>query len=174
MPETIRCPNCQRLLQIQEVHLGDEVRCPSCQQVFTSSRPAPPQRPVPSAAPPSEERPSRPRRADRGDSLDFEREERYGDEDDEDYRNGAPHRGGTILTLGILGLVFSCCPLAGWIFGGYAMSMGNEDLRRMARGTMDRSGQGMTQAGKILGLIAVILATFSCIGYGFSRLGGIR
>jgi hypothetical protein len=170
MAETIRCPNCQRMLQIQEVHLGDEVRCPSCQQVFTSSRPSPPPRPVPSDAPPSEVRPPRPRR----DSLDFEREERYYDEEEEEYRRTVPHRGGVILTLGILGLVFSCCPLAGWIFGGYAMSMGNEDLLRMARGSMDRSGQGMTQAGKILGLIAVILASFSCIANLFFKMGGLR
>lgn len=35
--------------------------------------------------------------------------------------------------------------------------MGNNDLREMAAGRMDRSGQGMTQAGKICGMIGVIL-----------------
>lgn len=63
----------------------------------------------------------------------------------------APHRGGLILALGILGLV--CC----FICGIVAWVMGNNDLREMAAGRMDRSGQGMTQAGKICGMISVIL-----------------
>jgi hypothetical protein len=62
-----------------------------------------------------------------------------------------PHRGGLILALGILGLV--CCFICGII----AWVMGNSDLREMAAGRMDPSGQGMTQAGKICGMISVIL-----------------
>ncbi len=61
-----------------------------------------------------------------------------------------PHRGGVILTLGILGIV--CCFICGII----AWVMGNSDLREMAAGRMDRSGQGLTQAGKICGMISVI------------------
>jgi uncharacterized membrane protein len=62
-----------------------------------------------------------------------------------------PHRGGTILALGIVGLV--CCFICGII----AWVMGNNDLKEMAAGRMDPSGQGMTQAGKICGMISVIL-----------------
>ena len=62
-----------------------------------------------------------------------------------------PHRGGLILALGILGLV--CCFICGII----AWVMGNSDLKEMAAGRMDPSGQGMTQAGKICGMISVIL-----------------
>jgi uncharacterized membrane protein YidH (DUF202 family) len=62
-----------------------------------------------------------------------------------------PHRGGIILTLGILGIV--CCFICGII----AWVMGNSDLREMAAGRMDRSGEGLTQAGKICGMISVIL-----------------
>jgi hypothetical protein len=36
--------------------------------------------------------------------------------------------------------------------------MGNADLREMNAGTMDPSGRGLTQAGKICGMIGVILA----------------
>jgi hypothetical protein len=36
--------------------------------------------------------------------------------------------------------------------------MGNNDLRQMAAGTMDRSGEGLTRAGKICGMVGVILA----------------
>jgi hypothetical protein len=62
-----------------------------------------------------------------------------------------PHRGGLILALGILGLV--CCFICGII----AWVMGNNDLKEMAAGRMDSSGQGLTQAGKICGMISVIL-----------------
>ena len=62
-----------------------------------------------------------------------------------------PHRGGLILALGILGLV--CCFICGII----AWVMGSNDLKEMAARRMDTSGQGLTQAGKICGMISVIL-----------------
>ena len=62
-----------------------------------------------------------------------------------------PHRGTLILVLGILSLVV-CGPLgiAAWI-------MGSSDLKEMDAGTMDPSGRGQTQGGKICGMIACIL-----------------
>ena len=60
-----------------------------------------------------------------------------------------------ILVFGILGLVI-CLP-----FGIVALVMGNGDLAAMREGTMDASGQGLTQAGKICGIISVVLA---CLG----------
>lgn len=62
-----------------------------------------------------------------------------------------PHRGTTILVLGILGLVV-CGPL-----GIVAWVMGSGDLKEMQAGRMDPSGEGMTKAGKICGMIATIL-----------------
>jgi len=62
-----------------------------------------------------------------------------------------PHRGGLILALGILGLV--CCFICGII----AWVMGSNDLKEMSAGRMDAAGQGLTQAGKICGMISVIL-----------------
>lgn len=62
-----------------------------------------------------------------------------------------PHRGAVVLTLGILGLLL--CAILGII----AWVMGNHDLRMMAAGQMDPSGRGLTQAGKICGMIATIL-----------------
>jgi len=35
--------------------------------------------------------------------------------------------------------------------------MGNSDLREMAAGRMDRSGEGLTTAGRICGMVGVIL-----------------
>jgi hypothetical protein len=70
-----------------------------------------------------------------------------------------PHRGTTILVLGILGLVL-CGPLgiAAWI-------MGNGDLREMNAGTMDPSGRGNTNAGRICGIIATILTILALLGF---------
>ena len=62
-----------------------------------------------------------------------------------------PHRGVVILVLGILGLV--CCFICGII----AWVMGSGDLREMDAGRMDPSGRGLTQAGKICGIISVVL-----------------
>jgi hypothetical protein len=62
-----------------------------------------------------------------------------------------PHRGGLILALGILGLV--CCFICGII----AWVMGSNDLKEMAASRMDPSGQGLTQAGKVCGMVSVIL-----------------
>ena len=66
-----------------------------------------------------------------------------------------PHRGGLVLTLGILGLaVCVICGIIAWV-------MGKNDLREIAAGTMDPSGRGLTNAGKMCGMISVILA---CVG----------
>ena len=62
-----------------------------------------------------------------------------------------PHRGVMMLVFGILGIVLCV------IFGILAWVMGNADLREMDAGRMDPTGRGMTQAGKILGIISVAL-----------------
>ena len=66
----------------------------------------------------------------------------------------APHRGVVILIMGIL--AWMVCPL----FGIVSWVMGNTDLAEMRAGRMDRSGEGMTQIGKILGMISLILNVF--------------
>jgi len=63
-----------------------------------------------------------------------------------------PHRGTAVLVLGILGL--AVCPICGII----AWAMGSKDMREMRAGCMDRSGEGMTRAGYICGMISVIVA----------------
>jgi len=73
----------------------------------------------------------------------------------------APHRGTLVLVLGILGIL--CCFICGivaWVFA-------NTDLREMDAGRMDPSGRGLTQAGKICGIIGVVLAI---LGLGFWML----
>ena len=69
------------------------------------------------------------------------------------------------MVLGIVGLAVClfgsfCCGIfgiAGCVCGIIAWVMANKDLREMAAGTMDPTGRGMAQAGKICGIISVIL-----------------
>ena len=79
-----------------------------------------------------------------------------------------PHRGTLILVLGILGLVV-CAPvaIAAWV-------MGSGDLKEIDAGTMDPSGRGITNAGKICGIIGTILLIvgllifIACFVFGFA------
>ncbi len=66
-------------------------------------------------------------------------------------QNLAPHRGTAVLVLGILGLaVCLICGIIAWV-------MGKNDLAEMDAGRMDPAGRGLTNAGKICGMISVIL-----------------
>jgi hypothetical protein len=68
-----------------------------------------------------------------------------------------PHRGTLVLILGIAGIV--CCMPCGIV----AWVLGHQDLKEMAAGTMDPTGIGMTKAGKILGIISVVLVIVSLV-----------
>tara|TARA_B100000676_G_C18077671_1_gene848816 strand:+ start:3092 stop:3634 length:543 start_codon:yes stop_codon:yes gene_type:complete len=67
-----------------------------------------------------------------------------------DQRLLHPHRGGTILTLGILGLIL-IFPLgtAAWI-------MGASDLRKMNARIMDPAGREATYSGYICGILGTV------------------
>lgn len=86
-------------------------------------------------------------------------------------RDFEPHRGGMILTFGILGIVFSfICPLnlLGLLFGILGWSMGHGDLARIKNGEMDPAGRDTTHAGWICGIVGTILSsltTLGCIAY---------
>lgn len=75
------------------------------------------------------------------------------------------HRGGLILTLGLLSFVL-CFPI-GPACGIIAWILGTQDLRAMRAGTMDPAGRGSTEAGRILGLVGtllvVVLAMIWCV-----------
>ncbi|MDI1290640.1 MAG: DUF4190 domain-containing protein [bacterium] len=69
-----------------------------------------------------------------------------------------PHRGSTILVLGILSIVL--CQILGII----AWVMGNADLREMDAGTMDPAGRESTNAGKVCGIIGTVLLGLGVCG----------
>jgi predicted Zn finger-like uncharacterized protein len=89
------------------------------------------------------------------------------------FEEGEPkaHRGTTVLVLGLLGWFLSCCPLVGYVLGGAAIQMGNRDLRLMSRNRMDRAGKGLTIAGKILGIVAMVTNTLSLIAWVWQIVG---
>jgi hypothetical protein len=63
-----------------------------------------------------------------------------------------PHRGGAILALGIIGIVLC------FITAIIAWVMGSGDLKEMKQGKRDPSGEQLTKAGMICGIIGVCLA----------------
>jgi hypothetical protein len=67
--------------------------------------------------------------------------------------DGEPPRGTAILVMGVLSLFVLPLPL-----GLIAWLWANEDLKKMDAGVMDPEGRGSTQAGKVFGMISVILA----------------
>jgi LSD1 subclass zinc finger protein len=70
----------------------------------------------------------------------------------------SPHRGGLILVLGLLGFIMTCP-----IFSLLAWVMGSHDLNEMRAGRMDRSGEGLTQAGQVLGMILSVFCIGMCV-----------
>jgi hypothetical protein len=74
-----------------------------------------------------------------------------------------PHRGGQILSLGIIGL-FVCGPLclAAWIMGG-------NDLSEMDAGLMDDGGRSTTSSGRNLGILGSLLWLAFTVFYVFLR-----
>ncbi len=65
------------------------------------------------------------------------------------------HRGTAVLTLGIIG----CWPCMGLACAIIAIVMARKDLPEMAAGQMDPAGLGMTQAGKICGIVGVCISS---------------
>jgi hypothetical protein len=63
----------------------------------------------------------------------------------------APHRGVLVFVMGLLGFM-ATCPL----FSVVAWVLGSRDLREMRAGRMDRSGEGLTLAGMILGILVTV------------------
>jgi hypothetical protein len=78
-----------------------------------------------------------------------------------------PHRGAMLLVFGILGI--ACCI----VFGILAWVLGSGDLKKIAEGRMDPEGEGLTKAGKILGIIGCVLNALYMLTWLASRLLGI-
>ncbi len=113
----------------------------------------------PSKPSPAEERPYPPRR-EADDDVPLPRR-RY---NRRPRHEGEPHRGGLILTLGIISLAsvtllmcYGLGVLVGLPLGITAWILGSGDLRKIRNNEMDPEGLGQTQAGWICGIIGTIL-----------------
>ena len=62
-----------------------------------------------------------------------------------------PHRGVAVLVLGVVSLF-----TIPFILGPIAWAMGSNDLRQMSLCRMDPAGRGMTEAGRICGIVSTI------------------
>jgi hypothetical protein len=184
MAEIISCPSCQRKLQVPETLAGQDVQCPTCGATFVARiGGGPPPLSRESQVPPASDRweggdrpeaggPAPERANDEPRPYDErrparDRREYFGDHDDRgDYpqrrrRDLVPHRGALILTLGILGFVVLplLCPVA-WI-------LGNSDMAEIRAGRMDPEGEGLTQAGRVCGIIGTVIYGLMFCGCGF-------
>lgn len=171
MRDVLFCPGCQRRLQLPDEAYGKSVQCPSCQRVFIAEA-ALQSTPAASAPKPAASTPARPTiDYDSRNDDDRPRPKRRDDDDGRRYspRRPVPHRGGEILTFGLLAVL--PCPLTSIIFGLIAWMMANADLGEMRSGRMDRDGEGLTQAGRALGIIGIVLwiVVFGCLGLSSMR-----
>jgi hypothetical protein len=151
------CPSCGKELCVRNELLGNLVRCPMCEAVFRAVvGMEPPSTPYSLAPEPPPVRLG-------GGGMRPEVEAYVGPPLTPLDEIILPHRGPVVLALGILGLVLCPFPPAGWILGGLATTKGTDDLVKMNRRHMDPSGRGMTSAGRICGIIAVILSTLNTL-----------
>ncbi len=65
----------------------------------------------------------------------------------------SPHRGVAVLVLAIMAWVVGC-----FILSIVALAMASEDLKKMQAGTMDPEGESMTQAGRIIASIHLVVS----------------
>jgi len=88
-------------------------------------------------------------------------------------RDSEPHRGGVVLTLGIVSLVclmgfcvYGITCAVGLVLGVIGWWMGQADLAKMKAGSMDPEGHSTTQAGWICSIIGTFLNLLVVLGCG--------
>jgi hypothetical protein len=88
------------------------------------------------------------------------------------YNYRKAHRGGSILALGVCSFAFC------FLLGIAAWVMGNQDLAEMDAGIMDDSGRGLTQAGRVLGIIhtvgGLVIAAYCAVSILVAIGSGLR
>ncbi len=118
----------------------------------------------PRASRDDDERPRRRRDEDEDDRPRRRRDSERDDYDDGPRRsNQKPHRGSTVLILGIFGLL--CCGICGII----AFILGLIDLGEMKKGKMDESGRGMTVAGTVIGIVGFFVQSIGGVYFRMNR-----
>ena len=146
----IPCSNCNQRLEIPEELAGQTIECPACNASLA----------VPSLEPTAPPTPKiRISKSNADSAVNQARDKALQKEvaslkiklTDAQSVKTLPHRGGMILTFGILGMV--CCTpfsIAAWV-------MGRNDMQLIEDGAMDEAGAGTTKAGMICGMVACII-----------------
>jgi len=162
MSEIIACPSCQRKVTVPVAYFGKQVQCPECKHTFLARDPS-----AEAVAPMVWLASEKSHPSDAWDDGSLSKRPRYDDPYEDSIalrRPVMPHRGSTVLTLGVMSIVLFCAP----ILGPTAWILGHTDLKLIRSGQMDRSGEGMTQAGMILGMVTTILPaailSLMCLG----------
>jgi hypothetical protein len=148
----IPCSSCNQRLEIPEELAGQTIECPACNASLAVPSPEP------TAPPTSKIRIKKPEAESvakqvRTGALTKEVASLKIKLTDAQSVKTLPHRGGMILTFGILGMV--CCTpfsIAAWV-------MGHNDMKLIKAGAMDESGAGTTKAGMICGIVGCVIAT---------------
>ena len=137
MPIEFVCPGCRNVLRVPDEHAGKQARCPECQLVSQIPLVAVDGQPLhaePPVVPQPTENPYGGSMIPATGNMPFQ-----------------PHRGTQLLIWGIVSLC--CCNLLGLV----PLLMANADLAAMDRGEMDPSGRGITQAARVLGIVALVI-----------------
>lgn len=158
------CSSCGKTLRVPDEHLGKSARCPACQTINLIQPKMAGSETEPIPAPPIQDRPvyndlpSKP-------SVDYSTPPQFNPYAATEIRSVSgfrkPHRGGMVLTLGIVSLV---CNLF-FVPGILAWAFGNSDLKQMKAGAMDREGESLTMVGMILGIISTLLPLLGILLY---------
>jgi hypothetical protein len=164
MPIEMGCPGCGQTLRVADEHAGKKARCPACGTIADV--------PLPGSVPPAFQ-PANPFAEQAGKANPFaDRPEVPTNPYASPSAAGTPwnaaarpHRGGLVLTFGILGIL-CCMPL-----GIVAWVMGASDLAEIRAGRMDPSGEGTTRVGMILGMVSVGIAILSIL-FNIAMLAG--
>jgi phage FluMu protein Com len=182
MPIEMRCAGCGQTLRVADEHAGKKARCPACGTIAQ----VPPAQEAAPLVPVSDSPFAADSATPPGVGLYVDRPEadfnpytppmtpKY-----EPLQRAPPHRGGLIVTFGVIGLVCAipfglCCGPFGLLaipFGVAAWVMGSADLQKIRAGQMDPSGSGLTRAGMILGIAATVVgALVICLMIAFIAL----
>lgn len=171
MPIEFSCQNCHKTLRVPSEFVGRKARCPNCQTVnviidpqagsefsaseipstqttppsFQDTNPGPDYRESDYAS--SSQTTNTFKTQPQGTGNPYSSPTRPPQHYSRPAYSQTPHRGGLILTLGILSVFCNFCLVPGIL----SLSMGWIDLRKMQRGEIDREGHGLTLAGTILG-----------------------
>lgn len=156
------CSNCGKTLRVPNEHLGKKARCPACQSINLIQ---PAGYPANAQNLNSEESGST---SPSGDSenpavhvADSKLNPYASTTHPSSRLHAVPHRGGLVLTLGIVAF---CCNFF-FLPGILAWVFGNSDLKQMKAGLMDREGETMTTIGMVLGIISVVFPLLAILFY---------